>query len=216
MERPFKNREDAGKRLAERLIHLKGKVDLVFGIPRGGIPVAAEIADKLGCSLEVLLCKKIGHPEQKEYAIGAVSLGDSYIIPHEKVDEVYLQEEIKSVRERLKEMQTLYSVTETDTLNQKTIILADDGMATGRTMMAAIRLLRKSKPLKIILAVPVVSLSAKKMVEPEVDELIILYEPEWFTGIGAFYHDFEQVSDEAVIEQLAMTKEKKRNSSALF
>jgi len=216
MDKPFNDREDAGKKLAEKLIHLKGKADLVFGIPRGGIPVAAEIADALNCPLEVLLCKKIGHPDQKEYAIGAVSLSDIYLIPHEKFDEIYLQEEIKKVRERLKEMQALYYVKEIKTLNQKTVIVADDGMATGRTMMAAIRLLRKNKPLKIILAIPVASLSAKKMVEPEVDELVILYEPEWFTGVGAFYNDFEQISDEAVFERLKKTQEKKRNSAASF
>ncbi len=216
MDKPFNDREDAGKKLAEKLIHLKGKADLVFGIPRGGIPVAAEIADALNCPLEVLLCKKIGHPDQKEYAIGAVSLSDIYLIPHEKFDEIYLQEEIKKVRERLKEMQALYYVKEIKTLNQKTVIVADDGMATGRTMMAAIRLLRKNKPLKIILAIPVASLSAKKMVEPEVDELVILYEPEWFTGVGAFYNDFEQISDEAVFERLKKTQEKKRNSATSF
>ena len=216
MDKPFNDREDAGKKLAEKLIHLKGKADLVFGIPRGGIPVAAEIADALNCPLEVLLCKKIGHPDQKEYAIGAVSLSDIYLIPHEKFDEIYLQEEIKKVRERLKEMQALYYVKELKTLNQKTVIVADDGMATGRTMMAAIRLLRKNKPLKIILAIPVASLSAKKMVEPEVDELVILYEPEWFTGVGAFYNDFEQISDEAVFERLKKTQEKKRDSATSF
>jgi predicted phosphoribosyltransferase len=214
MEKPFYDREDAGKKLAEKLIHLKGKADLVFGIPRGGIPVAAEISDALCCPLEVLLCKKIGHPDQKEYAIGAVSLTDIYLIPHEKVDEIYLQDEIKKVRARLKEMQSLYSVKASSTLNQKIIILTDDGMATGRTMMAAIRLLRKNKPLKIILAVPVASLSAKKMVETEVDELVILYEPQWFTGVGAFYQDFEQVSDEVVIETLKKTNKQTRNSTS--
>ncbi|MFO0414139.1 MAG: phosphoribosyltransferase [Bacteroidota bacterium] len=206
MDKLFKDREHAGKELAEKLIHLKGNADLVFGIPRGGIPVAAEIADTLGCPLEVLLCKKIGHPNQKEYAIGAASLTDIYLIPHEQVDEIYLQEEIKKVRKRLKEMQRLYSVKEPKTLNQKTIIITDDGMATGRTMMAAIRLLKQSRPLKIILAIPVASTAAKKIIEPEVDELIILYEPEWFTGVGAFYQDFEQVSDEAVIARLKKPK----------
>ena len=122
--------------------------------------------------------------------------------------------EIKKVRKRLKEMQRLYSVKEPKTLNQKTIIITDDGMATGRTMMAAIRLLRQSRPLKIILAIPVASTAAKKIIEPEVDELIILYEPEWFTGVGAFYQDFEQVSDEVVIETLKKANKQTRNSTS--
>jgi putative phosphoribosyl transferase len=202
MNKPFKDRETAGRQLAQKLIQYKGKAAIVLGIPRGGVPVAAEIANALNCPLDVLLCKKIGHPAQKEYAIGAVSLTDSYLIPHENVDPVYIAEEIKIVRQRLEEMKKRFSVNNHFSVAQKTVILADDGMATGRTMIAAIRLLSKSHPLKIILAIPVASGSAKQLILSEVDELVILYEPEWFTGVGAFYEDFEEVTDEEVIQLL--------------
>ena len=202
MNKPFKDRETAGRQLAQKLIQYKGKAAIVLGIPRGGVPVAAEIANALNCPLDVLLCKKIGHPAQKEYAIGAVSLTDSYLIPHENVDPVYITGEIKIVRQRLEEMKKRFSVNNHFSVAQKTAILADDGMATGRTMIAAIRLLRKSHPLKIILAIPVASGSAKQLILSEVDELVLLYEPEWFTGVGAFYEDFEEVTDEEVIQLL--------------
>jgi putative phosphoribosyl transferase len=203
MIKPFKDRETAGRQLAQKLIQYKGKAVVVLGIPRGGVPVAAEIANILNCPLDVLLCKKIGHPTQKEYAIGAVSLTDSYLIPHENVDPLYIVEEIKIVRQRLEEMKKRFSVNNHFSTAQKTVILADDGMATGRTMIAAIRLLRKSYPLKIILAIPVASASAKQLIISEVDELVILYEPEWFTGVGAFYENFEEVTDEEVIQLLS-------------
>jgi putative phosphoribosyl transferase len=207
MGKQFKNREEAGKLLAKKLSSYVDKSIIILGIPRGGIPVAAEIAKALHCKIDVLLCKKIGHPGQKEYAIGAVSLTDSYLIPHENVDHTYIHSEIKAVRQRLEEMKHLYSLKDQIVFNKNTVIIVDDGMATGRTMMAALRLIRKSNPKKIILAVPVASNSSVRLVRPETDELIVLHEPDWFTGVGAFYEEFEAVSDDEVIGILKKTNE---------
>jgi len=207
MGKPFINREEAGQLLAMKLSSYVDEPIIILGIPRGGIPVAAEIAKALHCRIDVLLCKKIGHPGQKEYAIGAVSLTDSYLTPHEFVDQEYILSEIKAVRQRLEEMKQLYSLDDQISFNQKTVMIVDDGMATGRTMMAAIRLIRKSNPQKIILAVPVASSSSVKLVRPETDELIVLHEPDWFTGVGAFYEEFEAVSDNEVIGILKKTNQ---------
>lgn len=207
MGKRFKNREEAGKQLAKKLSSYVDQFITLLGIPRGGIPVAAEIAKALHCKIDVLLCKKIGHPGQKEYAIGALSLTDSYLIPHEYVEQSYILSEVKAVRQRLEEMKNLYSLAEQKSFNKQTVIVVDDGMATGRTMMAAIRLIRKSKPEKIILAVPVASASSVELIRPETDELIVLYEPEWFSGVGAFYEEFDSVSDDDVIGILKKTNQ---------
>jgi predicted phosphoribosyltransferase len=207
MGKQFQNREEAGKQLAEKLSKYIDQPIMLLGIPRGGIPVAAEIAKTLHCKLDVLLCKKIGHPGQKEYAIGAVGLNDSYLIPHEHVDQAYIISEMKVVRQRLEEMKHLYSLADQRSFNKKIVIVVDDGMATGRTMMVAIRLIRKSNPEKIILAVPVASSSSISLIRPETDELIVLHEPYWFSGVGAFYEEFEAVSDDEVIDILKRTNQ---------
>jgi predicted phosphoribosyltransferase len=202
MHQRFRDRREAGRLLASELKNEKGEETIVLGIPRGGIPVAAEIARALGCTPEVLLCKKIGHPVQKEYAIGAVNLSDAYLIPHKDVEAEYVDQEIVHIRQRLEEMKIKFNISKTTPLEKKTVILADDGMATGRTMMAAVRLIRKSKPRKLILAIPVASESALKLLRPEVDQLICLYQPDRFSGVGAFYEHFEEFADEDVIREL--------------
>jgi len=209
----FLNREEAGSLLATELAPFRGKNISVMGIPRGGIPVAAVIADELKAPLDILLCKKIGHPIQKEYAIGAVSLNDSYLIPHEDVSESYIQEEIKKVRDRLRQMKNSFFIANTPPLANRIIILVDDGMATGRTAMAAIRLLRKSNPAKVVVAVPVASASALSLLRGEADQIICLLEPAWFGGVGAFYEHFEEVTDDEVL-QLLQTNRKKFNKLA--
>ena len=206
MQKRFSNRSDAGKQLALQLQMYKGREVVVLGIPRGGIPVAAEIASSLQCELEVLLCKKIGHPHQKEYAIGAVTLTDQYIVPHENISPEYLEKEIKKVRHRLINLQLQWSIPSSLNLTHKIVIITDDGMATGRTMMAALRLLRKYNPLKIILAIPVASASSVQYIQPETDELICLHSPEWFTGVGALYEDFREVTEEEVATILRQSK----------
>jgi len=199
----FTNRSEAGRMLATRLRKYKNIPGVVLAVPRGGVPVAYEIAKELNIPLEVILVKKLGHPNNKEYAIGAVGLKDSFVLPHENVTQYYIETEIANIRERLKEMQISFmGDKEPQNLTGKTVILVDDGIATGNTILGTVQVLRKSQPYKIVLAVPVASQSAVEKLEPFVEEMVILLCPESFRSVGLFYSDFSQVSDEEVIHYL--------------
>lgn len=204
----FRDRVQAGLLLASKLRKYKNDPGIVLAVPRGGVPVAYAVAKELGFPIEVILTKKIGHPFNKEYAIGAASLTDYFVLPHENVSEAYIQKEIALIRRRLKEMYKIFmGDREPEKLEGKTVIVIDDGIATGNTLMGTINILRKSKPGKIIIAVPVASESAVKKLSKEVDEVIALLIPEEFHGVGSFYLDFEQVSDEEVILYLDKLRE---------
>jgi putative phosphoribosyl transferase len=199
----FTNRNEAGRMLAARLRKYKNIPGVVLAVPRGGIPVAYEIAIELNIPLEVILVKKLGHPNNKEYAIGAVGLKDSFVLPHENVTQFYIETEIADIRERLKEMQASFmGDKEPEDLTNKTVIVVDDGVATGNTLLGTLQVLRKSHPHKIVLAVPVASQSAVEKLEPFVEEMVVLLSPESFRSVGLFYSDFSQVTDEEVIYYL--------------
>lgn len=203
----FQNRSDAGRLLASKLKKYQNVPGVLLAVPRGGVPIAYEVAKELNMPLEVILVKKLGHPLNKEYAIGAVSLKDMFVIPHEDVTDFYIQTEVEKIRGRLQEMQKKFmGDNEPESLQGKTIVIIDDGVATGNTLLATIRLLRNEKPLKIIVAVPVISKSAAQKISLEADELITVFIPETFYGVGAFYDDFTQVSDEEVIDFLKKLK----------
>ncbi len=203
----FKNRIEAGKLLAKKLVAYKDKEGVILAVPRGGVPLAAEVARELHLPLDIILVKKIGHPFNKEYAIGAAGMNDSFVIPHENVSDTYVNEEIQRIRIRLKEMQHQFlGEREPINLQNKTIIVIDDGIATGNTLLATIKILKKSMPSKIIIATPVVSRSAAQKLEVEVDELVSLMIPEYFNSVGGFYDDFRQVEDQEVIDCLAALK----------
>ncbi len=205
----FYDRNEAGLALAQKLMHYKGSEAIVIGVPRGGVPVAFAVANELHLPLEIILVKKLGHPNNKEYAIGAVSLNDRLIVNEEQVSDSYIESETRALRERLMEMnQKFNSNRKPMTWVNKTVILVDDGVATGSTLLATIRLLRKGQAHRIILAVPVAAKTALDKLASEVDECICLLIPDYFTGVGAFYEDFSQTSDEEVAEllQLAQTK----------
>ena len=196
----FRDRAHAGLLLAAKLRQYKNDTGIVLAIPRGGVPVAYAVAKELGFPIEVILTKKIGHPVNKEYAIGAASLTDYFIIPHENVSEEYIQQELKDIRARLKEMyKSFMGDQQPEKLEGKTVIVIDDGIATGNTILGTIQVLQKSKPGKIIIAVPVASQSAVQKLSKVADEVITVVTPEVFYGVGAFYEDFEQVSDEEVM-----------------
>jgi len=196
----FPNRLEAGLLLAAKLIKFKNDPGIVLAVPRGGVPVAYVVAIELGFPAEIILTKKIGHPFNKEYAIGAASLTDYFIETHEDVSEAYIQEELQSVRTRLKEMQKRFMGNIAPrNLRGKTVIVIDDGVATGNTLMATVNFLRKSHPGKIIIAVPVASKSAVQKLSAVADEVIAVLVPEEFYGVGRFYKDFEQVSDDEVV-----------------
>ncbi len=196
----FKDRIDAGLQLVYRLEKYKKDPGVVLAIPRGGIPVAYVVAMELGFPLEVILTKKIGHPLNKEYAIGAASLTDYFVIPHEDVTQEYIADELIKVRARLQDMQSKFMGNKKPiNIEGKTVIIVDDGIATGNTMFGIVHVLRKSKPGKIVIAVPVASESAILKLSQEVDEVIALSIPEDFFGVGAYYNDFKQVNDEEVV-----------------
>jgi len=189
--------------LAQELREYEGTDALVMAVPRGGVPVGFVLARELGLPMDLLLIKKIGHPANHEYAIGAVSLTDRSVSPMEPVAAEYLDEETERVRERLRGMNRDYRGDRPQAeLRGRTIIVVDDGVATGQTLLEAIRLLRKSLPRKIIVAVPVASDTAYRMLLREADQVCCLLVPERFHGVGAFYQDFSQVSDEEVIHDM--------------
>jgi putative phosphoribosyl transferase len=158
------------------------------------------VAKELDFPIEVVLTKKIGHPVNKEYAIGAASLTDYFVIPHREVTQEYIDSELKAIRIRLKEMQEKFMGDITpQNLEGKTVIIVDDGMATGNTILCTVNILRKSKPGKIIVAVPVASKDAIEKLENEVDEVITVLSPLEFYGVGAFYENFKEVDDKEVI-----------------
>ena len=205
----FQNREEAGTLLAAKLKNYINENSIVMAVPRGGVPVAYGLVKAIGLPVELVLTKKIGHPMNKEYAIGAASLTDYFIIPHENVTEEYIQEELMRVRKKLKEMNAmLLEGKEPENLQGKTVIVIDDGIATGNTLLGTVSVLRKSKPGKIIIAVPVASKSAVEMLSKEVDEMVVLMIPTAFFGVGAFYVDFNQVTDEEVMYYLAKLRDR--------
>ena len=204
----FSDRTEAGLLLAEKLRKFKNDPGVVLAVPRGGVPIAYFVARDLGFPIEVILTKKIGHPANKEYAIGAASLSDYFIIPHEYVTNEYIQNELVVIRRKLREMYRKFmGDKEPESLNGKTVIVVDDGIATGNTLLGTIQVLKKSKPGKIIIAVPVASSTSVEKLSKEVDEVIAVLVPEKFYGVGAFYEDFRQVSDEEVIFYLDKLRE---------
>lgn len=195
----FRDRLEAGRQLAVKLKKFQNEPGVILAIPRGGVPVAFEVAKEFNMPLELVLTKKIGHPDNKEYAIGAASLNDYFIVPHENVTTQYIEEELVSIRSRLNEMSRKFMKGKSPIqLEGKTIIIVDDGVATGNTLMGTVNLLKKSNPKKMVIAVPVASKIAFYKLSKEVDEIIAIMIPEIFHGVGEFYEDFQQVTDEEV------------------
>jgi putative phosphoribosyl transferase len=201
----FEDRIQAGNLLADNLLKYRKKDDLVvLGIPRGGVPVAKVIADKLKAPLDVLVVRKIGAPGHEELALGAigpeaVSTYDNELIKRLNVDESYLkrreEEEKKEIGKRLKRFGKKKGKLN---LKGKSVILVDDGVATGSTVEAAVKYLRANKVGKIILAVPVAPRSSMEKLERIVDETVVLSTPKGFMAVGQFYDNFPQVDDEEV------------------
>ena len=199
----FHDRIEAGLLLVKKLRKYKGENCVILGVPRGGIPVAYVVATELDLPLDIILSRKIGHPMNKEYAIGAASLNDYFIEEEKYVSNEYIKEEVQTVRKRLNEMKIKFKGNKDDIeLEGKTVIIVDDGIATGNTLVAAIRLLRESKPDEIIVAVPVASNSAVEKISKEADEVITIIVPYDFHGVGQFYESFETISDDEVTEYL--------------
>ena len=211
----FHDRREAGQLLAQELIFLKGKKDvIVLGIPRGGVVVAAEVARAIGAPLDVYITRKIGAPYNPELAIGAIASSgdvvlDEGLIGSLGVSPEYVQDETerqrREIERRLRKYRGNRSAQE---LKGKTVLLVDDGIATGATTLAAIRALKKERPAELILAVPVGPPDAVARLREEVDRLVCLDTPRLFWAVGAFYEVFDQTSDEEVVRLLQESRQR--------
>jgi putative phosphoribosyl transferase len=210
MERAFANRTEAGRLLVEKLVKYAGRDDvIVLGLPRGGVPVAFEVAHRLGAPLDVFIVRKLGVPGFEELAAGAIASGGVRVlnedvmrsIPHadEAIDAVTIRETAE-----LERREQIYREGRTaPQLRDRIVILVDDGLATGATMRAAIEALRQSGAAKIVVGVPVGPQDTCRELEEEADETICLSTPEFFQAVGQYYEDFSQTSDEDVRELLS-------------
>jgi putative phosphoribosyl transferase len=214
----IKNRSHAGKMLADLLQNYANDPQtMVLALPRGGVPVAYEIAKRLQLPLDAWLVRKIGLPQQREVAIGAISLGyvkvlNEAMIQHFKlnpneINQIIAEEEVELERRnrRYRDNRPIPRLT------NKTLILIDDGVATGATMQASVMALKKFNPKKIIVAVPIGSSQACQELEEIVDELVCLYSPEPFGSVAKWYENFDQVDDKTVTELLKQAEVLYRN-----
>ncbi|MCI0477827.1 MAG: phosphoribosyltransferase [Anaerolineales bacterium] len=205
----FINRCDAGQQLAVKLVAYENNANvIVLGIPRGGVVVAAEIARALHVPLDVFITRKIGAPFNHELALGAVASDGTVVLDEPLIHELgvshrQIERECENQKHEIRRRSDLYRQDRRALeLENKTVIVVDDGIATGSTMLAALRALRQKKPARIVLAVPVAPFQTVPLLRAECDELVLLGVPEPFIAVGYFYADFEQVTDEEVIQRL--------------
>ena len=199
----YKNRKDAAMQLIPYLEKYKNERVVILAIPRGGVPIAYHIAKEYNFPLELLMTKKIGYPNNPEFAIGAVSLEDYIIDERIDVSQSYIDENVKQIRENLEERYKLFMGKQKPIdLENKIVIIVDDGIATGNTILSSIRMLRRQKIKKIVVAVPVAPKQSVAKMKNEVDEFICPYTPEHFIGVGLHYKDFSEVNDKEVIRLL--------------
>jgi len=206
----FVDRMDAGEALAGKLLHLKGKDPAVFALARGGVPVGFEIAVALAAPLDAILVRKIGAPYHEELAIGAIAdapepelVLNSSIIEQLDIPQHYIARiKDRELAEIARRRKLYFGDRPRLDPKGKTAIVVDDGIATGATMRAALRAVRRQGPARLVLAVPVAPPDAIAELRAEIDEAVCLYQPEWLGAIGMFYQDFRQVSDAEVIDLL--------------
>jgi predicted phosphoribosyltransferase len=209
----FRDRKDAGRRLAEDLMEYAPREDVVvLGLPRGGVPVAYEVANALGAPLDIFLVRKLGLPGHEELAMGAIASGGVRVLNPEVVQALDIPERvIDAVAQReqneLERREKAYRGDRPKPeLEGKTVILIDDGLATGASMRAAVAGLRVQHPAKIIVAVPTAAPETCEAFEDTVDEIVCATTPQPFYGVGIWYQDFAQVTDEEVRQLLQHSK----------
>ena len=210
MERAFANRTEAGRLLAEKLVQYAGRDDVVvLGLPRGGVPVAYQVARRLGAPLDVFIVRKLGVPGFEELAAGAITSGGVRVLNEDVVRAIpHADEAIEAVTARetaeLERREQIYREGRPPPeFHDRIVILVDDGLATGATMRAAVKALRQSGAAKIVVAVPVGPPDTCRELEEEADETICLSTPEFFQAVGQYYEDFSQTSDEDVRQLLS-------------
>jgi predicted phosphoribosyltransferase len=216
MRLPFRDRFQAGRYLAEELGRYQGRGDVVvLALPRGGVPVAFEVARALDASLDIFVVRKLGVPGHEELAFGAISSGDVRVLNHDVVRSLSLARdliELVSARER-KELERRENAYRDGgpplDVDGRTVILVDDGLATGATMLAAVRALRQQNPREVVVAVPVASRQACDEFRAEVDDIVCAATPEPFYAVGEWYENFTQTTDEEVRNLLAQTAQQR-------
>lgn len=204
----FQDRYDAGRRLADALDKYRDEPVIVLALPRGGVIVGYEVANALHAPLNVIISRKIGAPGDPEFAIGAISENGEMAVNDEilsmyRIPQSYVTSEARRQMDEIKRRINLYrNGRPLPDLKDKTVILVDDGMATGSTMMAAAKAVQAEKARKVVVAIPVAPPETVETFKKLVDEVVCLSSPEYFMGVGRWYVNFEQVSDEKVKEIL--------------
>jgi putative phosphoribosyl transferase len=206
----FRNRREAGRLLARELGRYAGHDGVVVvALPRGGVPVGYELATALGAPLDVFVVRKLGVPGHRELAMGAIATGGLIVLDHDLVSRLGIPEEVirRAIADELHELERREAAYRGDRgqaqLEGKTVILVDDGLATGATMRAAVLAVRERNPARVIVAVPVAAAQTCDRLRGDVDELICALTPESFYAISIWYDDFSQTSDEEVRGLLA-------------
>jgi putative phosphoribosyl transferase len=204
----FKDRTDAGGRLAERLKHLRGEDLVVLGLPRGGVPVAFEVATALDAPLDVIVVRKLPVPYQPELALGAIGEGDVRVLDERITGQVRLPaEDIAEIEnaqraELLRRVEMFRAGQERIALTGRTALVVDDGLATGSTARAACRVARAQGAARVVLAVPVGAAEAVSMLRQDADDVVCLETPARFMAVGQWYGDFRQTPDREVADLL--------------
>lgn len=207
----YRDRAEAGARLALHLERYRSEHPVVLGIPRGGVPVAAEVARRLGADLDVIVARKLGAPGREELAIGAVTADGGRILNPDVVRALRVSDDYvaavtaRQMAEARAREQRFRGTRPPAALRGRLVILIDDGLATGATMIAAARAVRARRPRRLIAAVPVGSGQAAEALAAEVDEVVCPLRPEPFIAIGLYYDDFSQVADADVLELMQVT-----------
>jgi putative phosphoribosyl transferase len=205
---PFEDRRDAGRKLAGKLSRFGGERCVVFGLPRGGVPVGYEISRSLGAPLDVFVSRKLGAPGQPEFGIGAVAAGGVRILNADVVKRLGISDEYigrvtaREVAEVERRLRFFRGGRPEPEVGGRTVILVDDGLATGVTARAAVEALRQRGPGRLVLAAPVCAAQTAKLFRSKVDELVCLASPSDLGAIGLWYKNFEQTTDEEVVQLL--------------
>lgn len=214
--RIFRNRLEAGRELAERLLTYRPESPVVLALPRGGVLVGYEVADALDAPLDIIVVRKLGAPDQPELGIGAVVDGDNpegilnqELVQALGVSDEYLKREVARQIEEIRRREQRYRGGRPRVpVEGRTAIVVDDGIATGATVRAALRALRRGRPARLVLAVPVAPPDTVESMRTEVDDLVCLATPEPFIAVGRYYEDFSQPTDEEVVDLLDRARER--------
>lgn len=200
----FLDRADAGRRLGEALLDERGPDRVVVGLARGGVQVAAEVARALEAPLDLVAVRKVRHPWQPEYALGAVTPGDGVYVrgPNGLTDEQVAEAVATAKNQALELDRRLHAGRPSMSLERKTVILVDDGLATGATMIAAARWAKAARAARVIAAVPVAAAESARLLRQEADDVVALYTPRSFFAVATWYAHFPQIDDDDVLQLL--------------